>query len=113
MRDYVPFSISEVIGAIGCLVQLVPECHVCFSVFVLPPREFFRLNMDEFIVWRKCRQSDTTDDDTEETLHSENVTEFKLSVLLSAPQSASTPTISSTPIIFYKYRLKKLRYILL
>ena len=37
-RYYVPFSISEVIVAIGCLVQLV-ECHVSLSVLVLPSRE--------------------------------------------------------------------------
>ena len=24
-RDYAPFSISQIIGAIGCLVQLVPD----------------------------------------------------------------------------------------
>ena len=35
-QAYVSFSISEVVGAIGCLV---PECHVCFSVFPLLPRE--------------------------------------------------------------------------
>ena len=29
---------------------------------------------------RKCRQRDTTDDDTEETLHSENDSECELSV---------------------------------
>ena len=57
--------------------------------------------MDKFIISRKYRQRDTTDDDTEETLHSENATEFEQSVLFSVPQSTSTPSTSSTPIVFF------------
>ena len=62
-------------------MQLVRECHVCFSVFLSPRELTFGLNIDKFIIWRKCKRRDTMDDDTEETLHSENDTEFELSVL--------------------------------
>ena len=67
----------------------------------------FRLNIDKFIVWRKCRQRDTTDDDIEETLHSENDTELELIVLFSAPQSTSIPSTSSTPIAFFTVATKE------